>query len=65
MTNPSIHPTNNQITIDISIVDLRVSVGGRGVRTVVCCLGHLVRHSRALPHQEHRLVHVPEARVGV
>lgn len=65
MTNPSIHPSNNQSIIDLSIVDLRVSVGGRGVRTAVCGLGYLVRHSRALPHQEHRLVHVPEARVGV
>lgn len=53
------------ILVAAILSDLRVSVRGRGVRTVVCGLGHPLRHSRALPHQEHRLVHVPEARVGV
>lgn len=61
----SIHPIIDQSVIDKFIVDLRVPVSGRGVRTVLCGLGHSVRHSRALSHQEHRLVHVPEAGVGV
>lgn len=53
------------ILVAAILSDLRVPVSGRGVRTVLCGLGHSVRHSRALSHQEHRLVHVPEAGVGV